>query len=65
MLPVPKSILKDLKYSDIDKHRTFKNDKEKSAYIDLMEKEIDAINNSSIEKKAAYHFFQSLAVKYN
>ena len=52
MIPVPKAILEDLKYSDVDKHRCFKNEKEKSAYIDLMEKELASINAIGIEGKA-------------
>ena len=52
MIPVPKANIEDLKYSDIDKHRTFKNDKEKSTYIDLMQKELETINQIRIEQKA-------------
>ncbi len=57
MIPVPKADIEDLKYSDIDKHRSFQNDKEKSAYIDLMQKELESINKIGVEQKAEKLYF--------
>ena len=52
MFPIPKSMYQKLEYKDIDKHRTFVDDEEKSKYIDLMKKEIKIINTMNIEQAA-------------
>lgn len=52
MFPIPKSMYKKLEYKDIDKHRTFADNKEKSKYIDLMKKELKAINAMNLSKSA-------------
>lgn len=52
MFPIRKSLLKKLEYKDIEKHRTFSSDKEKSQYIDLLTKELSQINTIGIEKRA-------------
>lgn len=44
MFPIHKSLIKNLEYKDIEKHRTFKTPKEKSQYIDLLTKELAQIN---------------------
>ena len=41
-----------LEYKDVDKHRTFADDTEKSKYIDLMKTELKIINSMNIEKSA-------------
>ena len=52
MFPIPKSMYAKLSYKDIDKHRTFKDEAEKSKYIALMMKEMKIINSMNIEKSA-------------
>ena len=52
MFPVNKKYISNLEYRDIGNHRTFKNAIEKSLYIDLLKKEMNAINNMNLEKKA-------------
>ena len=52
MFPIPKSILSTLEYKDIDKHRTFTSEMEKTQYIDLLQKEMTVINSLGIENKA-------------
>ena len=52
MFPIHKSLLVDLKYKDIDKHRTFKNNEEKSRYIDLLNVELKIINKLPIIENA-------------
>ena len=54
MFPVPKSLIKTLEYKDIDQHRTFNSLAEKSAYIDLLNKEMAQINTMDFENKAKY-----------
>ena len=57
MFPMPKSMLKFLQYADIEQYRTFTSDSEKNAYIDLLKKELSAINNATIASKA-YRLYQ-------
>ena len=52
MFPIHKSLVTNLEYKDIDKHRTFRTPLEKSQYIDLLTKELEQINNLNIDKKA-------------
>ena len=52
MFPIHKSLLIDLKYKDIDKHRTFISDKAKSKYIDLLNIELKIINELPITENA-------------
>lgn len=52
MFPVPKSIIHTLEYKNIDKHRTFTSETEKTQYIDLLRKEMAVINSLNIKKKA-------------
>ena len=40
MFPVPKSIVRDLEYKNIGQYRNFRDDREKSMYIDLLKKEM-------------------------
>lgn len=54
MFPIPKSEKVGLKYKDISLHRTFNSDDEKSKYINLMQKEIKAINGMDLEKSALF-----------
>lgn len=52
MFPVVTSSLIDLDYATINQHRTFKNDDEKSRYINLLKIELRQINSIGIDKKA-------------
>ena len=52
MFPISKSIISTLEYKDIDKHRTFTSETEKTQYIDLLRKEMTVINSLDIENKA-------------
>lgn len=52
MFPIHKSLLKILEYKNLEDHRTFKTPKEKSQYIDLLSKQLNAINKLGIEGKA-------------
>ena len=54
MFPVPTSILKTVNYRDIDQYRTFKNDAEKSAYIQLLRLELSIINSKNFDQDAKY-----------
>jgi len=44
MFPVHKMLMRNLKYSEIDKHRNFDSDDEKSKYIDFLRIELKEIN---------------------
>ena len=61
MFPVPKSLIQNLEYKDIEKHRTFNSPAEKSAYIDLLNKEMAQINkmNFGIKAKKLYDLKQN------
>lgn len=52
MFPVPKCLLQNLDYRDIEKHRTFRSQAEKSMYIDLLTKELAKINTMGVDTKA-------------
>jgi protein AbiQ len=52
MFPIYKSLLIDIKYKDIHKHRTFINDEAKSKYIDLLNTELKIINELPIAENA-------------
>ncbi len=52
MFPIHKSLIQNLEYKDIDKHRTFKSEQDKSQYIDLLTKELEQINKLNIDAKA-------------
>ena len=52
MFPVHKSLIKNLEYKDIDKHRTFTSSEEKGRYIDLLNKELEQINKLKIDVRA-------------
>ncbi len=52
MFPVPKSLVQNLDYKDIEQHRSFKSAAEKSRYIDLLTKELKKINALGIACKA-------------
>ena len=54
MIPILDENIKELKYKEIDKYRTFKNEKEKMRYIALLSLELDLINKkiNKIRKSA-------------
>jgi len=52
MFPVPKEFITTIKYGDLENYRDFKDEKEKSEYIDLLKKELKKIKSSSLEVKA-------------
>lgn len=52
MFPVQTSSLIDLDYATINRHRTFKDDDEKSRYINLLKIELRQMNSIDIENKA-------------
>lgn len=60
MFPVPKAEMQEMKYKDIEQHRTFRSLQEKSRYIDLLSKELAQINTLDMETKAkkVYHLKQ-------
>ena len=52
MFPMPKALYKRLEYKDIEQHRTFVDEVEKSKYIDLLKTELKIINTMNVEKSA-------------
>lgn len=52
MFPIHKSLLIDLEYKEIDKHRAFVSDEAKSKYIDLLNIELKIINELPIIENA-------------
>lgn len=52
MFPIPKSLIEDLKYGNIESHRTFSSDDEKFKYVALLKSEIKSINTMNLEKHA-------------
>ena len=58
MFPIHKSLVKNLEYKDIGQHRTFKSEHEKSQYIDLLSKEMEAINKINMEGKAKSLYYR-------
>ena len=61
MFPIPKELYKELKYREIEQYKEFNNDEDKSKYIDLLNRELEAINLMDISY-AARLVFQN---KYN
>lgn len=52
MFPVPKLLIQNLNYANINKHRTFNSQKERSQYIYLLKKELNQINSLNIDLTA-------------
>lgn len=52
MFPVPKELLKDVFYSEIDNYRKFRDDKEKSGYIHYLKKEMRTIRRKDLGRDA-------------
>lgn len=52
MFPVPKLLIQNLNYANINKHRTFNSQKERSQYIYLLKKELNQINSLNINLTA-------------
>lgn len=52
MFPINKDLVTNLDYKDIDNCRTFKNQNERSDYINLLKIELSQLNSNSIQKKA-------------
>ncbi|MGN0715859.1 MAG: type III toxin-antitoxin system ToxN/AbiQ family toxin [Anaerovoracaceae bacterium] len=53
MFPIPKELMIDLKYKDIDLYRTFQSDIEKSKYINLLKTEISVMNKMGLDVAAS------------
>ena len=52
MFPIPKSLKMILKYKDIEKHRKFESEEEKSKYINLLKTEIKILSQMHLDKAA-------------
>ena len=52
MFPIPKEQTAPFVKKNIDTYRTFKSEKEKSKYIDLLDTELSVINTMDIGNKA-------------
>lgn len=52
MFPIPRRLIQYLEMKNIDQVRTFRNENEKTKYIDLLNKELAAINTLRIDEKA-------------
>lgn len=52
MFPIPKKMYEKLRYKDLDKHRNFKDEIEKSKYIALMKTELKVIHTMNLDKVA-------------
>lgn len=52
MFPIPKKEVTDFEKSKIDTYRTFKDDDEKSKYINLLDKELKSINELDLSNSA-------------
>ena len=61
MFPIPKNCTYNFQKNNIQLYRTFKSDEEKSRYIDLLNKELEAINKLNLDEKAKYIY----NLKYN
>lgn len=61
MFPIKTTDLMTLNYRDIDNHRTFKNNHEKSQYINLLKKEMKQINKLNLEVKSQKLYYHVLA----
>ena len=65
MFPVPKSLIKNLEYRQIEQYRTFKSNHDKTAYIDFLKKEMQAINTMNFEEKAKKVYFLKQNAPYH
>lgn len=52
MFPIPKVLLKDLEYKEIENFRIFTSPAEKSKYINLLETELKIISGFNLQDKA-------------
>lgn len=52
MFPIHNSLMSDLRYKSIDNYRTFKDEEEKSKYIDLLRIELGIIGDLPFQKNA-------------
>jgi len=62
MLPIHESLYEELVYKNIEKHREFKSEYEKSKYINLLKKELAVMNTLPICKNALR--LNEIKVKY-
>lgn len=63
MFPIPKSMKVVLKYKDIEQHREFNSDEEKSKYIDLLKTEMKILNKMNLEKFAKVVYDNKYAIE--
>jgi protein AbiQ len=61
MFPIHNSLMADLRYKSIENYRSFKDDEEKSKYIDLLKIELEIINKLPLQKNA----FKIYNMKYD
>ncbi len=54
MFPIPKNMKVLLKYKDIEQHRSFENNFQKSKYINLMKMELKQINKMNLESDGIF-----------
>lgn len=52
MFPIPKYLYQELQYKNLENYRSFESMEEKSKYINLLKKELAAINSMNAEEKA-------------
>ena len=52
MFPAPNSVLEDLEYKNLNKYRSFDDEKEKSKYIDFLRMELQEINKLNLTEAA-------------
>ena len=62
MFPVPSSILEPLRKDDIEHHRSFKSESEKSKYIDLLNRELTSINKLNLTSAAIFCYNNKYAL---
>ena len=65
MFPILKSQKKVLKYQDIELHRSFSDDSEKSKYIDLLKMEIRVLSSMSGPEKTAKMIYSNKYTEKN
>ena len=66
MIPVPDHFLTQLKYNQVKKYRTFSNEREKTNYIYLLQKEKALIDNvQDILQRKAIKLYQKCIDKPN
>ena len=63
MFPIPKHMKHKLEYKDIEFHREFENEQEKSKYIDLMKIELNILNHMNLEKSAKVVYDNKYEIK--